>query len=540
LKRIAVVIFLCGWFSTASPDPRSPLGRISFPTSGSPAAQPQFIRGVLLLHSFEYDDAIDAFREAERLDPGFAMAYWGEAMCFNQPLWEHEELDKARAALARLGPSAATRAKKAPTPRERGYLDAIERLFGDGDKATRDRAYADRMAALVREFPGDDEAGAFYALALLGTIPPESRDTTVALRAGGIASAILKRNPEHPGAAHYALHAYDAGEQAARGLVAARIYAKLAPASSHARHMPSHAFLPLGLWDEATASDESAWAASIESVRRKGAPLALADFHSLTWLHYEYLQQGRFTKARELLDPINRALAEQAAHPVTGAPDHGHVESEIGRGYGTLSLKNEAASMRARLVVESGEWATMRGQATFDNVDELFALGMSSAKLGDTARAEAAVEHMGRARDAATDADNRDLARIMELELMGLVEIARGQPARALLPLAEAARLEANERRPVARPYPIKPAAELYAEALAGAGDPLAAIDQFKAALARTPNRAAALMGLARALRAAEQPAAEARAAKSFLGIWRRADSNRPELAEASRLAGGA
>ena len=170
LKRIAVVTFLCGWFSLTPPDPGTPLGRISFPTSGSPAAQPQFIRGVLLLHSFEYDDAIDAFREAERLDPGFAMAYWGEAMCFNQPLWEHEELDKARAALARLGPSAAARAKKAPTPRERGYLDAVERLFGDGDKATRDRAYADRMAALVREFPGDDEAAAFYALALPGTI----------------------------------------------------------------------------------------------------------------------------------------------------------------------------------------------------------------------------------------------------------------------------------------------------------------------------------------------------------------------------------
>src|SRR5262249_55077536 len=147
------------------------------------------------------------------------------------------------------------------------------------------------------------------------------------------------------------------------------------------------------------------------------------------------------------------------------------------------------ASLRARLIVESGEWSAMRGQATFDNVDELFALGMSSAKLGDTARAEAAVEHMGQARAAAPDADNRGLERIRELGRMGRAEVARGQRARALLPLAEAARLEALRRRPVARPYPIKPAGELYAEALAEAGDARAAIDQFQAALARTPNR---------------------------------------------------
>src|SRR6266567_1543656 len=121
------------------------LGHISFPTSGSAAAQPAFIRGVLLLHSFEYDDAIAAFREAERIDPAFAMAYWGEAMCFNQTLWENEDVAKGRAALARLEPMRAARQAKAPTPREQGYLDAVERLFGDGNKASRDRAYADRM-----------------------------------------------------------------------------------------------------------------------------------------------------------------------------------------------------------------------------------------------------------------------------------------------------------------------------------------------------------------------------------------------------------
>ena len=288
--------------------------------------------------------------------------------------------------------------------------------------------------------------------------------------------------------------------------------------------MPSHAFLPLGLWDEATASDESAWAASIESVRRKGAPLALADFPSLTWLHYEYLQQGRFTKARELLEHVDRALAEQAAHPNTGAPDHGHVESEIGRGYGTLSLKNEAASMRARLVVESGEWATMRGQSTFDNVDELFALGMSSAKLGDTARAEAAVEHMGRARDAATDADNRDSRIDAELDGTGRDRTRPACQARCRSPKPPGSRRTSagRSRGPTQSSRP--PSERQRSPATARAR----AIDQFQTALARTPNRAAAPRPRPHSGRRSIGGRGAHR--EDLLGIWRRADSNRPNL----------
>src|SRR5262249_54169389 len=142
-------------------------------------------------------------------------------------------------------------------------------------------------------------------------IPSGGRDAAVSLKAGAIASAILGRNPQHPGAAHYALHAYDDGEHTAMGLKAARIYAKIAPASSHALHMPSHVFLPLGMWDEAVASDEASFAASVEWVKRRGASSAQQDFHSLSWLQYEYLQQGRFAKARELLDPVKRAIAEE-------------------------------------------------------------------------------------------------------------------------------------------------------------------------------------------------------------------------------------
>src|SRR5205809_337871 len=201
--RLFLGALAAGLLLAATVWPQPSLGRISFPTSGTPPAQAPFVRGVLLLHSFEYDDAILVFREAQRLDRGFAMAYWGEAMAYNQPLWYNENLEKARAALARLAATPEARARKAPTAREQGYLSAVEQLYGAGDKSTRDRAYAERMAALAARSPGDYEAAAFSALALRGTIPSGARRPEISLKAGAIAAAILERNPQHPGAGHY-------------------------------------------------------------------------------------------------------------------------------------------------------------------------------------------------------------------------------------------------------------------------------------------------------------------------------------------------
>jgi hypothetical protein len=525
--------------------PAQPLGKITFLTSGAAAAQAPFIRGVLFLHSFEYDDAIDAFRLAQRADPGFAMAYWGEALAYNQPLWYNESPEKARGVLARLAPTRAARQANAPTAREKGYLDAVERLFGDGAKAARDRAYADRMAELTRQYPDDDEAAAFYALALLATIPAGERNVAVSLQAGNIALAILKKNPEHPGAAHYALHAFDNAGRAELGLQAARTYARIAPASSHARHMPSHVFLPLGMWDEAVASDESAFAASVDLAKRKGLSASQYDFHSLSWLHYEYLQQGRFAKAREAMAEVQRAMVGaggsgrsggSSGSGGSGGAEHQH-ESEIGRGFNPISLKSELASMKARLVVESGDWSPMKGQGSFDNIDELFALGMASIPLRDPGRADAALENLTDASKTVPDRDARDIAAIMAAELDGLVKLGRNARAAALTALARGAQLEAARPKPVARPYPIKPAGELYAEILLGTGNAAAAVTQFKAALARTPGRAQSLLGLARASSAIGAKADAVKAAKAFLAAWHLADKDRPELAEMKTLA---
>ena len=298
--------------SIASLGAQSPqLGRISFPTSETGPAQSTFERGVLYLHNFEYDEAILAFRDARRQSPGFAMAYWGEALSYTQPLWYNEQLARARDVLNQLGPTAAARAAKAPTPREKAYLAAIERLFGAGDRIARFRAICRWLSPSSRAtIRTTTKRASSRRWRCLRPFPRAHGSPEISLKAGALASEVLKRNPQHPGAAHYVLHAYDDGEHNAMALPAARIYAKLAPQSSHALHMPSHAFLPLGMWDEAAASDEASFAASVAWVKRTGRAVNEQDFHSLSWLHYEYLQQGRFAKARETAAVVSRALDE--------------------------------------------------------------------------------------------------------------------------------------------------------------------------------------------------------------------------------------
>ena len=202
-----------------------------------------------------------------------------------------------------------------------------------------------------------------------------------------------------------------------------------------------------------------------------------------------------------------------------------------------MSLKSELASMKARLVVESGEWALMKGQGSFDNIDELYALGAASVRLGDRGRADAAREQLGNAVKSVPDRDAREIAEIMREELDGAMRESAGDKAGGLAALARAAAFEAKRPKPIARPYPVKPAAELYGEALLRAGDAAAAITQFQASLARTPRRAASLLGLARAAKAAGKPAAAAKAAKEFLAAWHLADRDRAELKEARALA---
>ena len=285
-------------FVSAAFAQKSALGQIDFPTSGAKAAQAHFLRGVAALHSFWYEEALEAFQAATKVDPDFMLGYWGEAMAHNHPLWNEQETDAARKVVAKIRDTGKL------TPRESAYLNAVKALYGEGDKHARNLAYAAAMEKIYRAHPDDLEAASFYALALLGAVRPVDKGYRLQMQAGAIALDVYEKNPNHPGAAHYIIHAFDDPEHAILALPAARRYAEIAPDAHHARHMPSHIFIQLGMWPEAAASNESSWATSDAWVKRKNLSLSLRDYHSLHWLLYVYLQQGRYTQAEELLASV--------------------------------------------------------------------------------------------------------------------------------------------------------------------------------------------------------------------------------------------
>ena len=506
-------------------------------TQAPSAALVEFRRGLDWLHSFMYEDAIDAFRAAQKLDPDFVMAYWGEAMSFSQPLWFFEEPEKGRAALSKLGATPAARFAKATTAREQGFLRAVEALFGPGDKAARLTAHAKEMARIAADNPADDDAQTFYVLALLATLPRGDAALPIRQQAGAIAEKVFARNPKHPGAAHYILHAYDHGSLASRALPAARAYAKLAPQASHALHMPAHTFLQLGFWDEAAATDEASWNASIAWAKRRGLPIASRDYHSLTWLQYEWTQQGRFSKTKEAIAFVDEAMKSPGPKTPDPRPQHsgghGYGESEIGRGSNEAALRNDRGSMRARYIVESERWGDMKGQSSFDNIEELFALGLSAVNLGDAARVRVVIEEFRKASAPSQAAELREQAEVMLREMEALDLFAQGRHAEAFATMDRAAALQGRMPRPIGRPFPVKDVNELYGELLLQVNRAKDAIAWFDRSLARTPNRSRALLGLARAYRNAGDGTNARAAYKRFLTNYRLADTGLPEITEA-------
>ena len=453
---------------------QSALGEASFPNSGAPAAQPQFLRGLLLLHSFEYEDAATAFQAAQKIDPGFVMAYWGEAMTYTHPIWNEQDTAAAMGALRRLGPTPGARAARALTQRERDWLGTVEVLYGQGTKAHRDTLYAEKLKQLVARYPKDDEAKAFYALALMG-LSQGIRDVPTYEKAGAIALDLFKRHPRHPGAAHYVIHAFDDPAHAQQALPAARAYSTIAPGAAHAQHMTTHIFLALGMWPEvvsqniiASGPDTSKWLPG----------------HYTSWLGYGLLQMGDTARAAALLRSLHDHMT-----PATS-----------GRGAALIEMIGE-------LVINGERWSDPAlgwpvDDSTFDWLDRVtrrFTMGFAALRRGEMAEARRWSSEARLLADSVpaeyNDGLDRAQAGVMASQLDALLARAGGDTNAAIATLRRAARVEDSLPAEFGPPTVQKPSYELLGEVLLAAGRKQEAATAFDRALALAPGRRLSLRG---------------------------------------------
>jgi tetratricopeptide (TPR) repeat protein len=490
------------------------LGHLSFPTSThSKPAQAAFEQGMLWLHLFEYEHAVDSFHEAERLDPGFAMAYWGEAMTHTHPVWNEDDRDAAQAALAKLAPTPAARQAKAPTAREKAYLDAAEKLYGPGTMKERDTAYLKAMAAMAKAYPRDDEAQLFHALALLGFTRGE-RDIGNYLQAAAIAKRVLAHNPMHPGAAHYWIHGMDDPEHAAGALVPARALSKIAPAAGHAQHMTSHIFMALGMWQDVVDANVNALKVIDDEKRAAQRPMVYCG-HYASWLLYSYYQLGRQQDGQkalmQCLDSGRAALAWYQAHPDAAGGAAGMARLKA-RTDGSMML------MRAISVIESEADRSQNAAIPLDVSDigrnagwDDFARGYAAAKADDFAQANAFLAALnetmrqpaGKDEDSASDTD---YLQIMALMLQGAIAQGMGKPDEAIAAARDAGKRYDALPFDFGPPVPLKPPHELAGEFLLQANRPKEALAEFDLSLKLAPNRAMSLRGRERALAALAAP----------------------------------
>jgi len=479
------------------------LGTIYFPTSGTESAQPHFIRGVLFLHSFEYDSAAAEFVKAQRADPKFAMAYWGEAMTYTHPVWNEQDMTAARKALAKLATSATERRAKTSTVREAAYLRAVELLYGVGTKAHRDTVYSAAMGRLSAQYPSDVEAKTFYALSLLG-LNQGVRDVPTYLKAGAIAEEVFRKYPDHPGAAHYVIHSYDDPQHAPMGLKAARAYSTIAPGAAHAQHMTTHIFMALGMWDDVASQNEIA----------SGHDHAMwMPGHYTLWLNYAYLQQGRYNEALHMLKTLRTSRGIAAERPIWTFKGQYLIDTDQWTG--------EVAKWDSVAVPENSAI-----KAYWD-----FIQGYGSIQRGDEEGASRALIQLTRdnsATGAATDPTNA----ILELELKAVVKLAQGASDEAVALMRSATAREDAMPFDFGPPPVVKPSHELFGEMLLQLKRPKEGATEFKRALARAPRRTRSLLGLARAAKASGDTSTSEKTYASIRAIWHSADPAQSGLAE--------
>lgn len=502
LAAAALCLVAPGASAEVAPPPG--VGQVAFANSGAPVAQAAFQRGVAQLHNFQYAAAIKAFQEAQAADPGFAMAYWGEAMAHNHTVWMEQDTDQARAALAKLGPDRSARIARAGTGRERGFMEAVEALYGEGSKEQRDFAYSERMERLHGEHPKDVDVAAFYALSLLG-LAHNGRDYGLYMRAAGVLEQFFPANQRHPGVVHYLIHSYDDPVHAPLGLRAARLYDDIAPDSDHAQHMTSHVHIALADWP--ATIDANLRALRVVDRNRSAAGRGASHCgHYNEWLHYSYLQAGEPEKAAALLASCRAAAAAELASA-----------GETSR----RGLVRSFASLRAQAIVDTGaspaESLTLDAEQ-YPTEDFDLAYGDLLLARGNGAALAKARTRLQSADRAASATDMPPVARkraeVILLQAEALGAMASGRSEQGIAALRKAAEIERSMDSPYGPPAVEKPSFELLAEELAALGRKDEAAEAFAAALKLAPGRKRSLDGLA--LAQGRQPGSEAAAAAAL------------------------
>lgn len=512
------------------------LGKVSFHTSCSPNAHATFVRGLTLLHSFEYPQAEAAFNEAAANDPDCSIAYWGAAMSLYHPLWappSKDEMARAHAALAKA------EANPPKTERERAYVAAIASFYRESDKLdhkSRALTYNEAMRALHKRYPDDREAAIFYALSQIAagtqdSDPNFSREK----EAAEILNAILKDEPDHPGVAHYLIHGFDYPPLADLAVPAARRYASIAPDSPHAQHMPSHIFTRLGMWEESIASNLRSEAASKALVKSEGLEGGSSEqLHAMDYLAYAYLQTGQEAGAQRVLADLN--ALQKVNQPI-------------------FTVAYAATAIPARIALENRRWEQAASLKLQDNVAKLaplntyqwadahiyFARAIGAARSGDPAGAREAVARLKEIEDTLVvppgTYDWRKQVSIERQVAEAWAIYSDGRKDEAVALMRAAADLDdATEKHPVT-PGAILPAREQLGEMLLELGRPAEALVAYEGSLKRAPKRLVGLYGAARSARLAGDSTKAGRYYAELLDVTKASDGARAEIKEAREAA---